>query len=137
MQINEKLIPKLKEIDVNTQNISNITGKILWKNTNPQAITIETPITLNSSDYDMYEVLYTYTMSLTDNEMMSSGRIKKGNNVRLQFSYTSNGGISLRDRIIRYKSDTSLTISEPLGNDGTTTTIIPRYIIGYNTGLFN
>ena len=136
MKINEKLIPKLKDIDVNTQNISNITGKILWTNPNPQAISTATTITLNSSDYDMYEIMYSYSANISSNTLLSTGRIKKGNNTRLQFSYAGNGSVQLRDREITCVSDTSLTIGVNIGTDTLANTLIPRYIIGYKLSTF-
>lgn len=116
--------------------VNEIKGKILWTNTNPQAISENTNITLNSDDYDMYEVLYTYSGTLTNLNMQTTGKIKKGYGTRLQFVYVSNG-VQCRDREIIYNSDTSFTIGPNIGTDSITTAMIPRYIIGYKTGMFD
>ncbi|MDO5003365.1 MAG: hypothetical protein Q4E39_03960 [bacterium] len=138
MQINEKLIPKLKNIDVNTQNISNITGKILWTNPDPtKSITSNTNITLSSSNYDFYEVIYRGSIDPNNNERLSTGRIPKGNSTRIFQTYqSSTGNVAVRDRKITFVDDTTLSVGTGLANDPDNT-CIPYYIIGYKTGPFS
>lgn len=123
--LNEKLIPKLKEIDVNTQNISNITGKILWTNPNPTSeISSDTQMTLSSNDYDVLKI---YSRLSLTNFYMITNEVLKGYGTRIY--YGSNY------RPINRNNDTSYTISTT--TDGQGNTVIPLYVVGYKIGLFN
>lgn len=125
MQINEKLIPKLKEIDVNTQNISNITGKILWTNPKPTSGFSNQTIIFNSSDFDVYEVFYYVSV---ENLQMESCKSLKGHGTRLMIPSTN-----MEFRRMNAISDTSYSFETPSNiNFG-----VPVKIIGYKTGLFN
>lgn len=125
MQINEKLIPKLKEIDVNTQSISNITGKILWTNPNPTSeITTDTQMTLSSNDYDVLKI---YSRLSLTNFYMLTNEVLKGYGTRIYY------GTNYRP--INRNNDTSYTISP--ANDGQGNVVIPLYVVGYKIGLFN
>lgn len=125
MQINEKLIPKLKEIDVNTQNISNITGKILWTNPNPTSeISSDTQMTLSSNDYDVLKI---YSRLSLTNFYMLTNEVLKGYGTRIYY------GANYRS--INRNNDTSYTIST--ATDGQGNVVIPLYVVGYKIGLFN
>ena len=123
--------------DTNRENARLVTFPvILWENPNPLSpISSATTITLSTDEYDCYEVIYntSYTSSMTT--YMSTGRIPKGLGTRLQMSYWSGSNIVLRDREIKYLSDTSLQISQSMAQDGDYV-CRPMYIIGYKTGLF-
>lgn len=116
------------------KSISNLSGKILWTNSNPDiAINENTDITLSSSDYDMLEIYYKLAI---DNNKVQSFKIPKG----YDFTLDSIGyqGLALR-RFVNRNSDTSYTIAsysgENVANSGNY--IIPIYIVGYKTNLFN
>lgn len=124
------------ETDTNTQNISNITGTILWTNPNPTSSFSAQNITLNSSDYDMYEVLF--YGSTTKADCLTSGRIPKGENVFLCQVYDLGQGQFVRNRSGKYVDDTTLNITEGTQNGSSNNTQnIPVYVIGYKTGLFS
>lgn len=116
-----------------TDTIETNVGKVLWENTNPQAISTMT-ITLNSSDYDYYEILYTYGNSTSSTAMLSTGKILKGYGTSLQFAYYS-GGIQLRKRDITYTNETSLSVSASNGSDVSTQNMIPRLVLGYKFNI--
>ena len=121
-------------VNGNATELTNTRGFLLWENTNPQAISTTT-LTLSSSDYDCYEILFTYGNSLTSTAMLSTGKVKKGYGTTIQFVYYS-GGIQLRKRDVTYVSDTSITIGASDGSDTNNNGMIPRYIIGYKLGIF-
>ena len=117
--------------------------KILWTNPNPTANFNAQTITLSSDDYDMYEVICSPGSGSTATQpYISSGKIPKGKNYVCQYvNLTSN---DLKSRTITYVSDTSLSVA--IGyNSGITSPnitqgaghLIPQYVIGYKTGLFN
>ncbi len=113
-----------------TNTTNDLKGQILWENANPTTeITTDTVITLDSDDYDVYEVIYAYN---TSNLIQMSVKSTKGKGTLLLF--TVNNANTYR-RIIEYVSDTSLRIrSQEQSQDSYA---IPIYIIGYKTGLFS
>lgn len=118
MKINDKLTKDIRD------NISNITGKILWTNPNPTAeISSDTQITLSSGDYDYIKIFS--RLSLANNYCFSMD-VLKGYGTRLYF-----GG---NYRPIDRNDNTSFTIKP--ASDGQGNVMIPQYIIGYKTGLF-
>lgn len=119
-------------------------GDILWSNSNPTDDFSNQTITLNSSDYDAYELIY--ARSKSQNIRYSTGRIPKGSsfNIFVFAGEESGGYLSYRYRNLNYVSDTSLSVSNCIQKIVTETTTgtanatcIPLYIIGYNTELFS
>ena len=136
-KVNDTDMNEIKSVvNNNALEVTNITGQILWTNPNPNSSFAGQTITLSSSDYDMYEVLF--YGSQTGADTITSGRIPKGKNAFLQQIYDLGGGAQVRNRSVKYVSDTSLNITDATIN-GTTINSqnIPVYIIGYKTGLFN
>lgn len=114
----------------------NLGGFILWTNPNPTSNFAGQTITLSSSDYDMYEVLFYGSGTRADT--MTSGRIPKGENAFLQQAYDIGNGVQVRNRSVKYVSDTSYNITDGTINGTTNNTQnIPIYVIGYKTGLFD
>ena len=119
--------------------------QILWTNPNPTSNFDAQTITLNSSDYDCYEIIYSEN-NLNDTQF-STGKILKGKSTSLK----TNGGyggayITSYFRITTYVDDITLHFDLPYNytqNMGTTsydrndTILIPQYVIGYKTGLFS
>lgn len=122
-------------ITINTK-LTNITGQILWTNSNPtQAISETINITLSSSNYDMIEIYYIQTVS--NQSLMYSSKVLKGNSTRMRISTTDSANIY---RGMTYLSDTSYRIELPYSDvslSNISSMVIPVYIIGYKTGLFN
>lgn len=124
-----------------------INGTILWTNSSPTQEFAGQTITLSSNDYDILEIFYNQG---TINTKCFSEKIIKGYSADLSVITNLNVGVSqptgVRIRTINYSSDTELLIDDCLVRyDGTqasvptvsNTGIIPLYIIGYKTGLFN
>lgn len=117
------------------ETIKRVNGTILWENPNPTADFAAQTITLSSSDYDCYEVIY--RQSVDTARTFNTGKILKGNGTILSFQ-----AILPHYRAINYNSDTSLTIGEGIDLPSYATTsannsqCVPLYIIGYKTGLF-
>ena len=115
--------------------INNLKGQILWTNSNPTNDFSTQAITLSSNDYDMYEIIY-YS-SITQAVQMTTGKIKKGENLYLTQTYYD-AQVRIRQREVIYNSDLSLNVQEAKNNGSTQNTdLIPIYVIGYKTGLFN
>lgn len=115
--------------------INNLKGQILWTNPNPTSDFSAQAITLSSNNYDMYEVIY-YS-SITQAVQMTTGKIKKGENLYLTQTYYD-AQVRVRQREVIYNSDLSLNVQEAKNNGSTQNTdLIPIYVIGYKTGLFN
>lgn len=127
-------------IDTNIQNVNSniIKPFILWTNTNPSGAWANAQsITFNTSDYDMYEVIYAYGASSTAGSVKSTGKILKGAGTQLDFIYATSGGGNciIRRRDFTYNNDTKYTVGVNTGADGDYA-CRPLYVIGYKTGLF-
>lgn len=129
--INKKLNKDILDlINENKTEIVNLKGKNLWTNPNPTSISFESQsITLNSNDYDYYEIIY--KMSTVNDRKSSSGIISKGSGTMLIFLMTELSQFC--SRAITYSNDTKLLIEDALSSNGSTTNnrCIPLYIIGY------
>lgn len=125
----------------NAPYINGQTGKILWTNPNPTSNFSGTIITLNSSDYDMYEIIYSSEAGTLNNTLKSTKSIK-GYGTIMEITNPSGSVTPIRARNVTYDTDTRLMISDgytnnvyPLSTDNSK--CIPLYIIGYKTGLFS
>jgi hypothetical protein len=132
-------------VNNNAQETINITGQILWTNPNPTSNFSAQAITLSSSDYDMYEILFITNLGDSTTRINTSGKLIKGYGTRLGYVFagSTNPGANVCSRWVDYVSDTELTFATGYLAYGTTTRIenngfiVPVYIIGYKTGLFN
>lgn len=117
--------------------ISDMIGKILWTNNDPAAEFQSQNITLNSNDYDCYEIIY--LQDANTQRLFNTGKILKGHGTILDFQ-----AILPHYRAVNYVSDTTLQIGEgvdvyytsPASTAASNTVCVPLYIIGYKTGLF-
>lgn len=120
----------------NETSISNITGTILWQNSNPTADFAAQTITLNSSDYDMLEIFYR-SNAVGGTYFGGNRKILKGYGTQLDWnSISSTNRWSRRMTLV---SDTAFSVGDShLVNTGDLTNdqCVPLYIIGYKTGLF-
>lgn len=121
-------------ITINTK-VINITGQILWTNSNPTSNFTEQTITLSSGDYDFYEIYCTYNGS-TASQYANGFKTIKGKGLII----SENGygtGLSVR-RKVDYTNATHLLISSAFGGANIDNSyLIPIYVIGYKTGTFN
>lgn len=132
MKINDKLTKDIRD------NISNITGKILWTNNDTTKEFTSQTITLSNSDYDCYSIIYR-TLT-TQNCYLNSGIIPKEKGINL-LNLEGASGTGIRSRRIDFTDDTHLLVNNAYISSGTNGSInnailIPLYIIGYKTGLF-
>lgn len=118
------------------KNYINSKMQILWTNPNPtQEISEITNISLDSSDYDILEIYYIQATSSTS--LMYSNKILKASSTRMRISTTDGANIY---RGMTYLSDTSYRIDLPYSDVSLlniNSMVIPVYIIGYKTGIFN
>lgn len=122
-----------------------ITGTILWENQSPNVDFISQSITLSSDEYDMLEVIAKIWTSYNYQKYFSI-RFPKGQSGILSAMFVSDTttmDVYFGQRVLDYVSDTSYTVQNAYGlNAGGTSaiqnnsTLIPLYVIGYNTGLF-
>jgi hypothetical protein len=119
------------------ETLKRVNGTILWQNPNPNAEFQSQNITLNSNDYDCYEIIYLQDVSTP--RIFNTGKILKGHGTILDFQ-----AMLPHYRAVNYVSDTTLQINEgvdvyytsPASTVASNTTCVPLYIIGYKTGLF-
>ncbi len=119
-------------------NTFEIKGKIIWTNSDPTSDFNPQTITLDESldNYDMYEILF--LQSTTTSRMMTSGRIPVGNGTILDFITVypkfrpTNATVS--GNTITFEDCKSLNAigSHVVENSS----LIPMYVIAYNTGIF-
>jgi hypothetical protein len=125
---------------------NDINGTILWSNSNPTQEFESQNITLSSSDYDILEFYFASSISSTNT--FTSKAIKGSGTtvfvmINLNEDVSQETGVRLRN--ISYISDTSYQIGNGLLRGGSGSSIptivnnflIPIYVIGYKTGLFN
>lgn len=148
-KINDTDMNEIKSVvNNNATQLTNITGQILWTNPNPTSSFGEQTITLSSSDYDMYEIIFTPNILSTSSDISrqgTSGRILKGYGTRLFIAYAGaiTSGANVFSRLVDYVSDTEIKFYVGLSAYGTTSrvednqVVVPIYIIGYKTGLFS
>jgi hypothetical protein len=120
------LVNAINETNVN---ISNISGTILWTNQNPSSSFASQTITLSSGDYDIYEIYFEHTQD--DGHLIQTKSIKGYGCIAI--SVLSNN--SPYRRTVDYTDATHLLIGNSTGTNNQS--LIPRYVIGYKTGLFN
>lgn len=126
---------------INTK-VTNITGQILWSNSDPSGDFASQIITLSSSDYDVLGIYY-YDYKVSKG--MQYTQCLKGASFTLNSQVFVSGNYFIVSRVFSRTSDTSFTVDNAVGisaSSPTTTTlhndqVIPVYIVGYKTGLFN
>lgn len=124
-------------VNDNYAKINGLKGTLLWTNLSPSTLLpSDTNITLSESDSN-YDILGVFFKTANDGTDVEYSQTLVGNNFNIgAIGYE---GAGLRRRIVR-NSDTSYTIKayngETLSDSGTGKYIIPIYIIGFKTGVF-
>lgn len=116
--------------------INKALGTILWTNSSPSSDFASQSITLSSDDYDVLE--FYFLQSTTANSMLPLVKIFK--NYDGLAIYSSSTVQDVGTRAITRNSDTSYTIGDYYkisGGTGGNNRLIPIYVIGYKTGMFN
>lgn len=117
--------------------LSRTYGKIIWTNPSPSNSFPAQTITLDESldNYDCYEILV--AQSGQNARLMSTGRIPVGHGTIISYNTSSYlyrpTGVSVSGNTISFedgKAVAGTTVS--IQNDS----IIPMYVIGYKTGIF-
>ena len=115
-------------------------GTLLWINSNVGTSFSAQDITLNTDGYDLLEIIF------NNQGYYKSVRVNKGANILLDGFYYGDGTtIYYSWRYANFNSDTEIHFdnSNLVQIQGSATSFennnhcIPRYIIGYKTGLFN
>ena len=123
--INDKLLLNVHK------KIMEASGKVGWENKNQLDKAIENfEITLETSDYDYYEIIYRGSMSSDSSERLSTGKIPIGCGTRLFMTYASGDTCRIRERVVSFISNTALKIGPNLGVDGNST-CIPILVLLY------
>lgn len=119
----------------------NIIGVELWSNSNIEVDFAPATITIDLSDYDMFEVWYTHDKYSTTN--FECQLCLKGINHMTFMGVSTSEKISIQERRVTF-TDSNVQFSDctyynMVGNSVTTQNLrnIPYKIIGYKTGLFN
>lgn len=130
----------------NSVNIDLLKGTILWTNPSPTSDFTAQNITLSSDDYDVLEFYYAFQPEKTQ---VFAEKTLKGSGVQLNTIINLSSGVEqangVRQRAVDYINDTTYSIADCLerGVAGTSVPIvrndriIPLYVVGYKTGLFN
>lgn len=135
------IVNAYSESQNSTYSCDYLNGTILWTNPDPTSAFAGQEITLNSSDYDVYEIVYTAARS-SDNRNYTSGKIRKGIRYNALFVATVQATPSMVARGMTDITATTMTFGN--GYAGTVSSMsssndvaVPLYVIGYKSGLFN
>lgn len=120
-----------------SQQLTNITGKILWTNPNPSSeMGANTNINLSSSDYDFLVWIFDLNINIQPG-IYSSGICLKGQNTRL-IAGIANATDNTATRDLTYSSDTKYVAGDGYLKAVTQSRrCVPIYVIGFKFGLFN
>ncbi len=122
--------------------LSAIKGKILWSNSNPNDSFENQNVTLDGSDYDLLEFFY---YDFVSTKSVCSQRVPKGNNAQLFALFDFNDFSYAGYRKVTRVSDTDFNIGNAitcifdtqLKRQKNNQWLIPLYIVGYKTNLFD
>ena len=112
-------------------------GTVLWTNPNPNSSFAGQTITLSSDDYDMLLFIYRTDLTITN---CHSELIIKGYGGQLDFFSTAVENRRWARRFA-WVSNTQFTFQDAWYFDGNSSnqqnnSLIPLYVVGYKTGLF-
>lgn len=111
--------------------INSMQGTILWTNSNPNTTFSAQNVTLSSSDFDFYEIIYKQANDI--DRTFNSGLILENTGTILNFNTTT-----LYFRVVSANSKTNIHFDNgQVGSAASSNALIPLYIIGYKTGLFS
>lgn len=123
-----------QDIPTGWQEITN-SVQILWTNSNPNSNFAEQTIILASGDYDFYEIYCIYSNANASQYANGFKTIKGKGLIISEHGYGSD--LSIR-RKVDYTDATHLLISSAYGGANIDNGyLVPLYVIGYKTGIFN
>lgn len=122
--------------------INNITGHVLWANSDITSDFAAQTVNLTDTDYDFIKIVYKYYKSSA--YIMSQETLKNYSTVLgAGFTYANQaGGETVMRTVVSASSGAQLTFREGKQQLGSTESTnngycIPIYVIGYKTGLFS
>lgn len=130
----------------NAQNIleliKSISGKVLWVNPDARSYNVtlgsfdSQSITLNSSDYDCYEVIY--QLSMFNRRKLTTGKIITKGDGGTQLTWVTGKNAVYNSRTVTLDSKTQLTFDDCYQQDMTVSNgrCIPIMVIGYKVFWF-
>ena len=117
--------------------LGGLNAKILWENPDPTVAFGPQSITLNSSDYNYYEIICSFN---PDASVALSTKSIKGRGCALQRTAVNTAGMAtISYRIVKYISDTELAFDNSLNSSSSgkptvaNTTLVPIHILGYKS----
>jgi len=123
-----------QDIPTGWQEITN-SVQILWTNSNPNSNFAEQTIILASGDYDFYEIYCVYNNTNGSHYANGFKTIKGKGLIISEHGYGTD--LSIR-RKVDYTDATHLLISSAYGGENIDNGyLVPLYVIGYKTGIFN
>lgn len=137
-KVNDTDMNEIKSVvNNNAQEVANITGQILWTNSNPTSDFNGQNIQLQTTDFDMVQIIYYAANNVT--RYQSTGFIPVGESV---LSTMMNAKSYIRpfriiDNILTFDDCRTYNSYNSLDMTINNAALIPIYIIGYKTGLFN
>lgn len=127
--------------------VSDLDGTILWENSSKSSSFASQTITLSSSDYDLYEIIFRISSDSSSGDdysrCASSGLLLKGYGTRASVTYAGSHGVNVDSRVVSVSTNTTLSFASGYSASGSTAWVqndylmVPLYVIGYNTGLFD
>ena len=125
------------------ENKINLSGFILWTNSNPAVNFSAQTISLLNKDYDILEFWFLSSCN-ESNPKTIVNKIKKGDHSKvLYYDLHGSNAIDFQQRIISYLTDTEYKIEDASVQFANSTNAytdnskcIPYCVIGYKTGLF-
>ena len=124
-------------VNGNDDIVTGLKGTILWTNPSPSNNWTSANVILSSSDYDLLE--WYFRSSTTTPNLLVPLKTPKGQSGSM--IYYNPGANAVGHRFILRVDDTKYTVDTYVniyGSGGDTgNRLIPMYVVGYKTGLFN
>lgn len=125
------------EQQVTNQQVANITGQILWTNSNPTSGFNSQNITLQNSDIDMIQIIFYQAINIL--RFQSTGLIPIGES-HLSTMFNAKSYIRtfrIIDNVLTFDDCNTYNSYNSADSTVNNNAIIPLYVIGYKTGLIN
>ena len=124
-------------VNNNATELTNITGQILWTNSNPTSGFNSQNITLQNSDIDMIQIIFYQAINIL--KFQSTGLIPIGES-HLSTMFNAKSYIRtfrIIDNVLTFDDCNTYNSYNSTASTVNNNAIIPLYVIGYKTGLFN
>lgn len=118
--------------------LNGINGTILWENNGSISEFSRQDISLNTTNYNCYEVIY--QLSTFDTRNCSTGKIRKGKGTQMIFLYNQSDASIYISREVTYVNANTLKIENCYASNSTSignNRCIPLLVIGYNLSIYD